>query len=138
MKIRKWCSNEAAGFEEVVPGGRTSNVDIQRGSLPTVKTLGVSCEVKIDSFTFHLVRPPKIKQFTKIVVASLAARVFHPLQVLCSFIIQANILMQKLWVRCISWHEDLLDDFSEAWHKWFPQLPSLADLKLARGLRQFG
>ena len=102
MKIRKWCSNEAAGLEEVPPGERASNVDIQRRSLPTVKTLAVSLKVNSDSFTFHLARPPEIKQFTKIVLASLEARVFAPLQVLCPFIIQAKILMQKLWVRGIS------------------------------------
>ena len=113
-------------------------MDIQRRSLPTVKTLGVSLEVHSDSFTFHLARPPEIKQFTKIVLASLEARVFAPLQVLCPFIIQAKILMQKLWVRGISWHEDLPDDLSEAWQKWFPQLPSLADLKMSGGLRQSG
>jgi hypothetical protein len=137
MKIRKWCSNEAAVMADVSPLDRAQgSIEIRDKTLPTIKALGVTWEASNDLLTFQYAAPSIPDQLTKRVVTSFAAKIFDPLQILCPFTIQAKILLQKVWSRGLTWDEKLPDDLSKSWKQWFEQLTQLRELKLRRCLRQ--
>jgi hypothetical protein len=137
MKIRKWCSNEAAVMADVSPLDRAQgSIEIRDKTFPTIKALGVTWEASNDLFTFQYAAPSIPDQLTKRVVTSFAAKIFDPLQILCPFTLQAKILLQKAWSRGLTWDEKLPDDLSKSWKQWFKQLTQLRELKLRRCLRQ--
>ena len=85
MKIRKWCSNEPEVLRELPVEDRASNVLLEDGNMPTIKTLGVLWKSKEDVFTFQLVVPPYNEKLTKRKVISLISKIFDPLQILAPY-----------------------------------------------------
>ncbi|CAB3993576.1 Hypothetical predicted protein [Paramuricea clavata] len=137
MKIRKWCSNEAAVMADVSPLDRAQgSIEIRDKTLPTIKALRVTWEASNHLLTFQYAAPPIPDELTKRVVTRFAAKIFDPLQILCPFTIQAKILLQKASSRHLTWDEKLPDDLSKSWKQWFEQLTQLGELKLRRCLRQ--
>ncbi|CAB4040082.1 Hypothetical predicted protein [Paramuricea clavata] len=59
MKIRKWCSNEAAVMADVSPLDRAQgSIEIRDKTLPTIKALGITWEASNDLLTFQYAAPP--------------------------------------------------------------------------------
>ena len=52
MHARKWLSNSSNVLREIPEQDRASEVDLNRGEFPSVKTLGVMWKAKDDMFTF--------------------------------------------------------------------------------------
>ncbi|CAB4002342.1 Hypothetical predicted protein [Paramuricea clavata] len=78
MKIRKWCSNEAAVMVDVSPLDRAQgSIEIRDKTLPTIKTLGVMWEASNDLLTFQYAAPPIPDQLKKRVVTSFGADGFQ-------------------------------------------------------------
>ena len=60
MHARKWLSNSEQVFEKIPEEDRAAEVDLDKGDLPSMKTLGVLRLAKEDVFTYK-VNPPDDK-----------------------------------------------------------------------------
>ena len=58
MWIHKWCSNEKVVFEDIAEDDHVTDVHLEDGQLPTIKTLGVLWQSNDDVFTFRFIPPP--------------------------------------------------------------------------------
>ena len=80
MRIHKWCSNETVVLEDIPEDDRVTDVHLENGQLPTIKTLGVLWQSNDDVFTFRFIPPSANEVFTERKVASLVAKMFDPFQ----------------------------------------------------------
>ena len=134
MHPRKWLSNSQVVLETVAPEDRASEVDLDKGHLPCVKTLGVLWSAKEDVFTFKVNMPDSSFQPTKRSLLSLIARLFDPLGVLSPFVIRAKVLVQEVWISGQDWDEPLLNDVTMRVKEWCSELPKLTEIKIPRCL----
>ena len=58
MHARKWLSNSERVLEKIPKGDRVAEVDLDKGNLPSVTTLGVLWLAKEDVFTYRA-NPPE-------------------------------------------------------------------------------
>ena len=64
MHARKWLPNSAAVLEKIPEEDRALEVDLDKGNLPSLKTLGVLWLGKEDVFTFRASAPKESFQLT--------------------------------------------------------------------------
>ena len=138
MRIHKWCSNETVVLEDIPEDDRVTDVHLENGQLPTIKTLGVLWQSNDDVFTFRFIPLSANEVFTKRKVASLVAKMFDPFQVLAPYSIRAKIMLQQTWLREIGWDDPLPEDLSLSWTDWLKHLPKLEAIRLNRCLTQSG
>ena len=65
MHARKWLSNSEEVLKGIPSEDRALEVDLERGNLPSLKTLGILWMAKEDLFTFKASAPDDDFQFTK-------------------------------------------------------------------------
>ena len=138
MWIHKWCSNETVVLEDIPEDDGVTDVQLENGQLPTIKTLGVLWQSNDDVFTLRFIPPSANEVFTKRKVASLVAKMFDPFQVLAPYSIRAKIMLQQTWLRGIGWDDPLPEDLSLSWTDWLKHLPKLEAIRLNRCLTQSG
>ena len=59
MHARKWISTSSEVLRAIPESARASEIDLDSGYLPSVKTLGVLWQAKEDIFTFKSISPSK-------------------------------------------------------------------------------
>ena len=128
MRTRKWLSNSPQIVEKIPIKDRASEVDINKGPLPTVKTLGIAWLPEEDVFTFKANPPEKNFQITKRKFLKKIATLFDPVGFLAPFTIRAKVMIQKMWVAGIEW-DDLcpreLNHKSREWCCNLEELPTI-------------
>lgn len=95
------------------------------------KTLGVFWNQCTDSFTFH-VKTDCESFHTKRDVLSTIARVFDPLGLVGPAITRAKIMLQKLWLLKIEWHDVLPSKEEQEWKAFIEALQHLNRLTIGR------
>jgi hypothetical protein len=65
LHCRKWLSNSAAVLREVPEGERASEIDLEEGHIPSIKTLGILWIASEDIFSFCLNPPAEDIKLTK-------------------------------------------------------------------------
>jgi hypothetical protein len=65
MHARKWISNSSEVLRAIPESDRASEIDLDSGYLPSVKTLGVLWQAKEDIFTFKSISPSNNTRITK-------------------------------------------------------------------------
>ena len=97
MHARKWLSNSERILEKIPERDKATEVDLDKGNLPSVKT-------KEDVFTYRA-NPPEDAQNS-----------------LAPYVIRAKILLQEMWTSGLDW-DDLLDQSQARRAKrWFEEL----------------
>ena len=107
-----------------------TDVHLENGQLPTIKTLGVLWKSNDGVFTFCFVPPSADEVFTKRKVASLAAEMLDPFQVLSPDSIRAKIMLQRSRLRGIGWDDPLPEDLSFSWKDWFETFTQIGSNKV--------
>ena len=79
MHARKWLSNSEVVLKKIPSGDRALEVDLDKGNLPSLKTLGVLWLAKEDIFTFKAGAPDEHFQFTKRNFLKKIATLFDPM-----------------------------------------------------------
>ena len=69
---------------------------------------------------------------TKRVVLFVITSIFDATELLGPVIVRYKIFIQHLWLRQISWDEELPHDLQETWKKLYPQLPVLNNISIPR------
>ena len=97
MHARKWLSNSPEVLSAIPIEDRASEIDLDSGKLPTVKTLGILWQAKKDIFSFHSSPPEGNQIITKRSFLRTIATLFDLFGFLAPFIIRAKVVMQEIW-----------------------------------------
>ena len=135
MHARKWLSNSAAVLEKIPEEDRALEVDLDKGNLPSLKTLGVLLLAKEDVFTFRASAPKESFQLTKRSYLKKIASLFDPMGFLAPYTIQSKILLQEMWASGYGWDELLDPNLSQKAKNWFGELTDLDEIRVPRCLR---
>lgn len=128
--LRKFKTNLPELFHNIVEINTKDKLTLSESS----NTLGLGWDPEND--TFHI--PVKIKSInsndliTKRFITSQSFKIFDPLGLISPCIIQAKILIQKLWRKDIDWDQPVPDDLKENWYEISKNLPLLAKLHISR------
>lgn len=137
MFPRKWLSNDPEVMRHVPVQDCAAEVDLDRGTLPSVKTLGLLWSAKEDSFRYQFIpQDDKSGAQTKRSFLSKTASLFDPLGFLQPYTIRAKILFQEMWISGIEWDEEISPEQQTKANEWFAELKDLQDIDIPRCLRE--
>ena len=132
MHARKWLSNSPEVLKDIPSADWSKDVDLDKGGLPTVKTLGIMWSPSEDQFRFQVTLPPENSHKTKRGFLKKIAALFDPLGFLTPYTITAKILLQDMWSRGLDWDEVLDKELSDRAYSWFQDLTNLSELRIPR------
>jgi hypothetical protein len=135
MHARKWLSNSPEVLKFIPSNDCVTEIDLDNGQLPSVKTLGVLWSPKDDVFQFKINQPNEKDQITKRSFLRNIATLFDPLSLLSPYVIRAKVLLQKMWIAGLDWDDPVKADLEYEARKWFSELPQLTNIKVERCLR---
>ena len=135
MHARKWLSNSEQVLEKIPEEDRAAEVDLDKGHLPSVKTLGVLWLAKEDVFTYKVNPPDEKFQLTKRNFLRKIAMLFDPMGFLAPYVIRAKILLQEMWTSGLDWDDPLDPSQARQAKKWFEELTELSDVQVPRCLQ---
>lgn len=132
---RTWLSNSRVMLQSIQEEDRTSEVYLDEGNLPSVKTLGVLWQADNDIFTFNA-NPPDVNfKFTKRNFLSKIATLFDPLGLIAPFTIRAKVLLKEMWTSGLDWDDSLDETLVNKSRELFRELQELRCLKIPRCLQ---
>lgn len=109
MHARKWLSNVLEVLEHIPHADCVTEVDLDRGELPVVKTLGVLWTSNEDEFKYQVHLPSRDHCSTKRAFLKGIATLFDPLGFLSPYVIRAKIILQEMWESGVDW-DDLVEE----------------------------
>ena len=131
MQPRKWLSNSSRVLEKIPCEKRAAEIDLERGSIPSIKTLGVLWSAKEDVFSFQVEMASRA-QLTKRSILRRVSKVFDPLGFVSPFVLRAKILLQELWTQGIGWDDPIAAETHRHAENWLNELEDLQTVKIAR------
>ena len=135
MHARKWLSNSKDVLRKIPAAECASDVNLDRGELPSTKTLGVTWSPAEDMFTFSSNQPNIEGVLTKRKYLQGIATLFDPLGFLSPYTMTAKVLLQEMWTSGADWDGPLDQELSVKANKWFDELNDLPQVKIPRCLR---
>lgn len=128
MNLRKWKSND---MQLVTGDFPQSSLDLNVGGFESTKTLGLGWQPLSDYLWFPISQSVNFNN-TKRDMLSIVSQVFDPLGLLAPCVIVMKILLQKLWLKKLSWDEQLSPDISKLWNEIIINLPKLNEIHIPR------
>ena len=107
MHARKWLSNSSTLLSVIPQNDRKAEVDLDRGQLPSAKTLGVWWVADRDEFTYKENALDDSMVYTKRNFLKKISSLFDPIGFIAPFTIRAKILLQDMWTTGLEWDEEL-------------------------------
>ncbi|GFU57341.1 integrase catalytic domain-containing protein [Trichonephila clavipes] len=137
MKLRKWNSNDQTLMRTWEREGLETHPRHPDDSskIPSSKVLGIPWDVVHDYFTIDvkgLLQLDTSKPITKRIVLQSAGKIYDPVGFLSPYTIRLKCLLQELWLRKLSWDDELPLDIHAVWSQWWLELPFLSELKIPR------
>ena len=134
MHARKWISNSKEVLQAIPEEDRATEINLEDGPLPSVKTLGVTWKAEEDVFTFTSNAPITTSKHTKRSFLSSIASLFDPIGMIAPFIIRAKMMMQDVWLTGLDWDEALPEELSKRIEHWFEELRRVGEVRVPRCL----
>ncbi|XP_055919024.1 uncharacterized protein LOC129951048 [Eupeodes corollae] len=128
--LRKWMSNNEEFLASIPKADQETNVSLTFGALDHTKTLGISWFPSTDSFSFKKISIDKV--VSKRTILSTIARLFDPLGWIAPCIVKAKIIMQQLWLKGLSWDENIPVELLQEWLSFQEELDILEDIRIPR------
>jgi len=97
--------------------------NLELGTLPVTKTLGLHWNMNTDTFEIHANLRPK--PLTRRGILSQASQLFDPFGAIQPFILPVKQLLQRLCQMNLGWDDELSSHEQELWLKWIQALPKL-------------
>ena len=138
MHPRKWLSNSTAVLQTIPEEDRAEEINLTKGELPNVKTLGDLWLAKEDQFTFQLQLSEIGSNPTKRAFLSATASLFDPLGLLAPYLVQAKVLLQEMWLCGAAWDEQLPPAIVKKVLGWLEQVTELSTVRVPRCLTATG
>ncbi|GFU48329.1 pro-Pol polyprotein [Trichonephila clavipes] len=137
MKLRKCNSNDQTLMRTWEKEGLETHPchPDDSSKIPSSKVLGIPWDVVHDYFTIDvkgLLQLDTPKPITKRIVLQSAGKIYDPVGFLSPYTIRLKCLLQKLWLRKLSWDDELPPDIHAVWSQWWLELPFLSELKIPR------
>lgn len=98
----------------------------------TNAVVGMHWNPTIDAFTYKIKNPIRADRPTKRSIASDIARLYDPCGYLACVIVNAKVLIQKLWRSQIDWDDEVTGDLLAEWLEICNQLPRVEQLEIPR------
>lgn len=132
--LRKWQSNSTHILNELFSGVNVhtnTKLDLSNNTNSSSKTLGLHwiCQSNTLSFSIDIELHKKI---TKRHILSVISQIFDPLGLVGPCVVEAKIIMQKLWVNRCSWDEEVSSEIQQAWSSFANTLHCLNELQIPR------
>ena len=135
MYARKWLSNVPEVLQFIPSSDCASEVDLDRGELPPVKTLGVLWCPMEDLFKFQVNQTAEKHEHSKRSFLKKIATLFDPLGLLSPYTVRAKVLLQEMWASGVDWDEPVNENLSMKASRWFKELSALVNIQIPRCLR---
>ncbi|GFU30057.1 integrase catalytic domain-containing protein [Trichonephila clavipes] len=137
MKLRKWNSNDQTLMRTWEKEGLETHPRHPDDSskIPSSKVLGIPWDVVHDYFTIDvkgLLQLDTSKPITIRIVLQSVGKIYDPVGFLSPYTIRLKCLLQELWLRKLSWDDELPPDIHAVWSQWWLELPFLSELKIPR------
>ncbi|XP_043496423.1 uncharacterized protein LOC122520399 [Polistes fuscatus] len=131
MHLRQWASNCAEILKDL---DTADNNIINLDSSETIKTLGVNWNAAEDNIGYTVKRAADPSKVTKRVILSEISQLFDPLGLLGPVVINAKLMMQRLWQLKSTWDEDVPADIYKIWQEFRQNLHTLEEIRFARNV----
>ncbi|XP_031337238.1 uncharacterized protein LOC116166425 [Photinus pyralis] len=127
--LRKWAGNHPDLWKEDqrVPEPLEIREDEARTSL------GMRWFPQQDVFRFRV--EVSDKSMTKRSIMSDIAKIFDPLGLVSPVTITAKLLIQELWMKSVTWDQEVPEDIAEKWTKFRKEVVLLQELKIPRWIQ---
>ncbi|XP_072934096.1 uncharacterized protein [Epargyreus clarus] len=134
FNLRKFQSNNLELLKQIAPNNETSNNHLNLCNYKnniSSKTLGIYwlCDSDILSFSINI---EPLEKITKRHILSVISQIFDPLGLVTPCIIEAKLIMQKLWIAKCEWDDVVSTEIKELWLAFSSTLPYLNNLKIPR------
>ncbi|XP_072944068.1 uncharacterized protein [Epargyreus clarus] len=134
FNLKKFQSNNLELLKQIAPDNETSNNHLNLCNYKnniSSKTLGIYwlCDSDILSFSINI---EPLEKITKRHILSVISQIFDPLGLVTPCIIEAKLIMQKLWIARCEWDDVVSTEIKELWLAFSSTLPSLNSLKIPR------
>ncbi|XP_014668804.1 PREDICTED: uncharacterized protein LOC106810053 [Priapulus caudatus] len=129
FKLTKWGSNSRPVLRTIPEEDLAKDVkgiDLERGSLPIERVLGVEWLMESDTFRFRIV--VNDKPATRRGLLSIVSSIFDPHGFVAPFVLTAKVLLQELCDMKLGWDEDIPPGQKARWLVWLKDLPKLVKL----------
>ena len=127
---RKWLSNKPEVLQFLPSADCATEVDLDRGELPPIKTLGVLWCPMEDVCKLQANQPPGKHEHSKRSFLKKMATLFDPLGLLSPYTVHAKVLLQEIWASGVSSDEPVNKELSSKASRWFEELPALKNIQI--------
>ncbi|KAL0902136.1 hypothetical protein ABMA27_000080 [Loxostege sticticalis] len=128
FNLRKFKSNDNTILKEISQS-TTQNNDNKLEFADFNKNIHWNCNKDTLSYSINI---ETCKKLTKRHILSVISQIFDPLGLVSPCIIEAKIIMQRLWVDKYDWDDDVSSEIKELWFSFSATLPFLNNLKIPR------
>lgn len=129
--LHKWSSN-VQNFFTAADSVENKNITLNLDSDSEPKTLGLIWDTKHDCFKYTISNFKTNNKITKRTILSNISQIFDPLGLIGPVIIQAKILIQKLWVLAVGWDESIPLSCKTMWENLMSELHLVTTLTIPR------
>ena len=132
--LKKWRSSSITVLKEIPEDLQESLpqqelIDEHGASYP--RALGIAWDSRKDTMATHVSLPSKAISSKRGVISDVA-RTFDVLGWICPAILPMKLLYRQLWLRKLSWDDQLKEEESKEHEQWRQQLQSLTTINLPR------
>lgn len=129
--LRKWRSNNSYLLNQI-QGQNCTDELLKINKNEYSKTLGLLWSSAEDKLKFSVDVNTFPSPISKRNILSTIAKIFDPLGLINPIILQAKIILQRLWTTGASWDEPLSSEFQSDWANFIKQLHELNDIIIPR------
>lgn len=133
--MRKWTANTKKLLSDLPNDHLLFEDFLDLDDRCSAKTLGIRWNARSDEFYFSLTEFPENCEYTKREVLSQISKLFDPAGWLSPVVIQAKIIMQRVWVDRTEWDEVLSPASLQSWKIFQQNYSDINLIKIPRWIR---
>lgn len=134
FNLRKWRSNNPKILEQISEGNELHNIlhfSEQGPNSAQSKTLGLNWVCDSDSLTYNI-NITSTEKVTKRHILSVISMIFDPLGLVGPCVVEAKIIMQRLWLEKCDWDDEVSLEIKNLWSTFAGTISALNNLKIPR------
>ena len=138
LRLHKIASNRPAVIKAFPSEDRSKDVnsrDLFVDDLPIQRSLGLSWDMRTDTFTFQI--EDDHKPFTRRGVLSTVNSLYDPLGFLAPITVHGRLILRELTTQAEDWDSPLPKDMEIEWTRWKQSLQDLEGLQIPRPYTSF-
>lgn len=129
--LRKWKCNSKEVSDIIIGDTTDQQNNINLPPSHSTKVLGLTWDNNADTICFTT-NVDSETPVTKRNILSETAQIYDPLGVVAPAILEAKIMLQRLWLHKLSWDQQIPDDIKDAWVAFVRTLSCLNDVQVPR------